>query len=199
MVLVEPHGGDPFKICVTNRNQSRTCASPNNSMFVSLTRTEVTCPPFACPNSPASRTAATRRERSPSTRIVNCVRRFVSPSSVVSPDGQLLCRISHKKLDWYVHKGLGGDLHFAGMIPSGGEPRPLHGASVLRAEVYGHGRRFRDSSHSHKYRRYLPEKWKSHNNHDNVVLCVRDDIPAITNRSLALFAATSLTTSTVTR
>lgn len=24
----------------------------------------------------------------------------------------------------------------------------------------------------HKYRKYLPEKWKSHNNHDNVVLCV---------------------------
>ena len=151
MVLVEPHGGDPFKICVTNRNQSRTCPSPNNSMFVSLTRTEVTCPPFACPNSPASRTAAIRRERSPSTRIVNCVRRFVSPSSVVSPDGQLLCRISHKKLDWYVHKGLGGDLHSAGMIPSGGEPRPLHGASVLRAEVYGCRRRFRDSSHSEQF------------------------------------------------
>lgn len=24
----------------------------------------------------------------------------------------------------------------------------------------------------HKYRRFLPEVWKSHNNHDNVVLCV---------------------------
>ena len=24
----------------------------------------------------------------------------------------------------------------------------------------------------HKYRKYLPEVWKSHNNHDNVILCV---------------------------
>ena len=24
----------------------------------------------------------------------------------------------------------------------------------------------------HKYRKYLPEQWKSHNNHDNVILCV---------------------------
>ena len=37
------------------------------------------------------------------------LRRIVSQRSPsVSPDGQLLCRIGHKKLDWYVRKGLGG-------------------------------------------------------------------------------------------
>ena len=28
-------------------------------------------------------------------------------SLAVSPDGQLLCRINKRKLDWYVHRGLG--------------------------------------------------------------------------------------------
>ena len=29
-------------------------------------------------------------------------------SRAVSPDGQLLCRINKRKLDWYVNRGLGG-------------------------------------------------------------------------------------------
>ncbi len=28
---------------------------------------------------------------------------------LLSPDGQLLCRINKKKLDWYVHRGLGSN------------------------------------------------------------------------------------------
>lgn len=60
------------------------------------------------------------------------------------------------------------------------------------------GKRTDYISHSilpHKYKRYLPEQWKSHNNHDNVVLCVELG-GEVDCRFPARSAATSMTTFT---
>ncbi|KAK8818618.1 hypothetical protein WA538_003929, partial [Blastocystis sp. DL] len=100
---------------------------------------------------------------------------------LLSPDGQLLCRINKRKLDWYVHRGLGIVVQEEPYtVQLKFEPKSRTPSNSIRLEATDNicvvcGKNTDYVCHSilpHKYRRFLPEKWKSHNNHDNVVLCI---------------------------
>ncbi|KNB46463.1 exonuclease [Blastocystis sp. subtype 4] len=82
---------------------------------------------------------------------------------LLSPDGQLLCRINKKKLDWYVHRGLARTPKNSIKLAATDNICVVCGKST---DYVCH------SILPHKYRKYLPEAWKSHNNHDNVILCI---------------------------
>jgi exonuclease 3'-5' domain-containing protein 2 len=101
---------------------------------------------------------------------------------MLSPEGVLMCRLSTKKAQWYVERGLADlneeertiQLKFA---PNGlGDTNPylLEDREAICVVC---GTEHELTNHHvvpSVYRRHLPESYKSHNSHDTLLICERD-------------------------